>query len=77
MRQAVDMWTMRWSAPAPAMDNAAALPTAGAFDHMTTAPNYQGLKNSTTPRCGADTRLGWVRFTSAAPRQSGSDLLRR
>ena len=39
--QAVDMWTMRSRAPTPTVDNAQALPTAGVFDHMTTAFDHQ------------------------------------
>lgn len=65
MNQAVDMWTMRWRAPAPAMDNAGALPTAGAFAHMTTAPDHQKIKNPNTPRLKRGSGPG------------GSDLLRR
>jgi hypothetical protein len=50
MSQTVDMWTMRWRAPAPAVDNAGALPTAGAFAHITTAYDHQEIKNPNT-RC--------------------------
>jgi hypothetical protein len=44
------MWTMRWRAPAPAVDNAGALPTAGAFDHMTTACDHHKINKPYTPR---------------------------
>ena len=36
-RQAVDMWTMRFAHRQRPVDSACALPTARAFDHMTTA----------------------------------------
>lgn len=35
------MWTMRWRAPAPSVDNAFALPTASAFAHMPTALDHE------------------------------------
>ena len=78
--QAVDMWTMRYRAPAPTVDNACALPTAGAFDHMTTAFDHD---ESNTPRThrtiGADpaqvgqfyfddSGLKWVSFKLALTR---------
>ena len=42
--QAVDMWTMRWRAPARPVDNAQALPTARAFAHMPTASHHGQIK---------------------------------
>ena len=45
-----------------------ALPTAVAFDHITTALYDQKQSNQ---------EAGWVRFTSATRRESGSDLNRR
>lgn len=66
MSRAVDMWTMRWRAPAPSVDNAGALPTAGAFAHMTTALDHHEEQGNRTPRLP-------VRI----PAQGGSDLLRR
>lgn len=59
------MWTMRWRAPAPAVDNAGALPTAGAFAHMTTASHHQEIQKPNTPRLRRGSGSG------------GSDLLRR
>ena len=47
--QAVDMWTMRSRAPALTVDNASALPTAGAFAHMTTASDHQNQSKRDTP----------------------------
>jgi len=38
------MWTMRWRAPAQPVDNACALPTARAFDHMPTAFDHDQIK---------------------------------
>ena len=38
------MWTMRWRAPAQSVDNACALPTARAFDHMPTAFDHDQIK---------------------------------
>ena len=54
--KAVDMWTMRWRAPARSVDNAGALPTARAFDHMPTACNYDEIKRmfKQRPRRGVD-----------------------
>jgi hypothetical protein len=34
------MWTMRWRAPAAAVDNSIELPTAAAFAHMPTASHH-------------------------------------
>lgn len=73
----MDMWTMRWRAPAPTVDNADALPTAGAFDHMITASHDREKSTQRTPRAdGADpAQVGqiyfgesgrkWVRIKSA------------
>ena len=38
------MWTTRSRAPARPVDNAGALPTARAFDHMPTACDYDEIK---------------------------------
>ncbi len=64
--QAVDMWTMRWRAPTPTVDNAKALPTAVVFDHMTTASHHQEIKPQRTPR---------AHWRGSGP--GGSVLLRR
>lgn len=86
--QAVDMWTMRWRAPTPTVDNAQALPTAGVFDHITTAFDHHKsdqLKKEHPALIGADRAwVGqfyfgefverWVRFTSALTTSTGQPV---
>jgi hypothetical protein len=43
------MCSMRWRAPARAVDNASALPTARAFDHMPTAFDHRVQEEHTNP----------------------------
>ncbi len=60
---------MRYRAPAPTVDNACALPTAGTFDHMTTAFDHYDSNTSRTPRAvDADpAQVGQFYFGDSGP----------
>jgi hypothetical protein len=66
------MWTMRWRAPAQAVDNARALPTARAFAHMPTARDDQ--RRTSTSRapiyCPGLQRIDSLRVADLTPLQA-------
>ena len=61
---AVDMWTMRWRAPARPVDNACALPTARAFAHMPTALDEHRRTSKPRPQYTGRVYNGSTRFAS-------------